>query len=152
MFKFIAYLKSFLNAYKVFWIKAINFNSKTSRSDWWRVQFINLIIFFLTISIFLRTFGFNIYGIVCIIPQVAIDVRRLRDFGKDWKWIFINLIPVFGWIVWFIWLGFGESGNGKSKFIQIFQVNLKNLNPFCNEPNFPYYSYCSLLNFYSDSF
>tara|TARA_B100001173_G_scaffold236593_1_gene206208 strand:+ start:320 stop:484 length:165 start_codon:yes stop_codon:yes gene_type:complete len=54
---------------------------------------------------------------VCIIPQVAIDVRRLRDFGKDWKWIFINLIPVFGWIVWFIWLGFGESGNGKSKFI-----------------------------------
>ena len=117
MFKFIAYLKSFLNAYKVFWIKAINFNSNTSRSDWWRVQFINLIIFFLTIPILLRTFGFNVYGIVCIIPQVAIDVRRLRDFGKDWKWIFINLIPVFGWIVWFIWLGFGESGNGKSKFI-----------------------------------
>ena len=116
MFKFIAYLKSFLNAYKVFWIKAINFNSKTSRSDWWRVQFINLIIFFLTISIFLRTFGFNIYGIMCIVPQVAIDVRRLRDFGKDWKWIFINLIPVIGWIVWFIWLGFGKSGNGKSKF------------------------------------
>jgi len=37
--------------------------------------------------------------------------------GKDWKWIFINLIPFFGWILWFIWLGFGKTGNGKNKLI-----------------------------------
>ena len=51
------------------------------------------------------------------IPQIAIDIRRIKDFGKDWKWIFINLIPIFGWILWFFWLGFGASGNGKNKFI-----------------------------------
>ena len=72
---------------------------------------------FFTIPIFLKTFGFDIYGIVCIIHQIAIDVRRLRDFGKNWEWIFINLIPVIGWIVWFIWLGFGKSDSGRSKFI-----------------------------------
>ena len=109
--------KNFLNAYLEFWLKATNFNSKTTRSDWWRVQFVNFIISFLTIPIFLRTFGFNFYGIVCIVPQIAIDVRRLRDYGMHWKWIFINLIPFIGWILWFIWLGFGKSGNGKSKFI-----------------------------------
>jgi len=109
--------KNFLNAYQEFWLKATNFNSKTTRTDWWRVQLVNIIISIFTIPIFLRTFGFNIYGLVCIVPQIAIDVRRLRDFGKNWEWIFINLIPVFGWIVWFIWLGFGKSGNGKSKFI-----------------------------------
>ena len=109
--------KNFLNAYQEFWFKATNFNSKTTRSDWWRVQLVNIIISIFTIPIFLRTFGFNIYGLVCIVPQIAIDVRRLRDFGKNCEWIFINLIPVFGWIVWFIWLGFGKSGNGKSKFI-----------------------------------
>ena len=109
--------KNFLNAYREFWIKATNFNSKTTRSDWWSVQLINIIISLLTIPIFLRTFGFNIYGIVCIVPQIAIDVRRLRDFGKNWKWIFINLIPVVGWIVWFIWLGFGKTDSGRSKFI-----------------------------------
>ena len=109
--------KNFLNAYKEFWLNAIEFNSKTTRSDWWRVQFINIFISFLTIPIFLRTFGFNIYGVVCIIPQIAIDVRRLRDFGKSWEWIFINLIPVLGWIIWFIWIGFGKSGDGKTKFI-----------------------------------
>ena len=116
------WVKSFMfvrlfNAYKVFWLKATDFNGKTTRSDWWVVQLANFIISILTIPIFLRTFGFNVYGIICIIPQISMDIRRLRDFGKNWKWIFINLIPIFGWIIWFIWLGFGKSGNGRSKFI-----------------------------------
>ena len=109
--------KKIFKAYQEFWLKATDFNSTTTRSDWWWVQFANLIIFIFTIPISLRTFGFNVYGVICIIPQIAIDIRRLRDFGKDWKWIFINLIPILGWVVWFIWLGFGKSGIGKSKFI-----------------------------------
>ena len=109
--------KKIFKAYQEFWLKATDFNSTTTRSDWWWVQFANLIIFIFTIPISLRTFGFNVYGVICIIPQIAIDIRRLRDFGKDWKWIFINLIPIVGWLIWFIWLGFGKSGIGKSKFI-----------------------------------
>ena len=108
--------KKLINAYQEFWIKATDFNSKTTRSDWWLVQLANFFISIFTIPIFVKTFGFNVYGIICILPQIAIDLRRLRDFGKNWKWIFINLIPFFGWIVWFIWLGFGKSGNGTSKF------------------------------------
>ena len=105
-------------AYKEFWIKSTDFNSKTTRSDWWWVQLANLIISFLTIPIFLRTFSFNFYFIICILPQIAIDIRRLNDFGKNWKWIFfIYLIPFFGWILWLIWLGFGKSGDGKSKYV-----------------------------------
>ena len=110
-------LNNFFSAYKEFWIKATDFKGFTSRSDWWLVQLANLIISFLTIPIFLKTFGFNAYGLVCISPQIAIDIRRIRDFGKDWKWIFINLIPIFGWILWFIWLGFGKTGNGKYKLM-----------------------------------
>ena len=92
---------NFFTAYQEFWLKATDFTSTTTRSDWWWVQLANLIITIFTLPIFLRTFGF----------------RRIKDFGKDWKWIFINLIPILGWIVWFIWLGFGKSGIGKSKFI-----------------------------------
>ena len=110
-------LKDFLNAYQEFWTKATDFNGFTSRSDWWFVKLANLIISFLTIPIFLHTVGVNVYAIVCIIPQIAIDISRIKDFGKDWRWIFINLIPVFGWILWFIWLGFGKTGRGKSKLI-----------------------------------
>ena len=113
-------LKEFLNAYKEFWVKATDFKGFTSRSDWWFVQLANLIISFLTITIFLKTFGFNAYGIVCIIPQIAIDIRRIKDFGKDWKWIFINLVPIYGSIMWFIWLGFGKTGNSKNKLINLY--------------------------------
>ena len=110
-------LNEFFSAYKEFWIKATDFKGFTTRRDWWYVQLANLIISFLTFSISLRTFGLNVYGIVCIIPQIAIDIRRIIDFGKDWKWIFINLVPIFGWILWFIWLGFGKTCNGKNKLI-----------------------------------
>lgn len=109
--------KNFFNAYKDFWVQATDFSGKTTRSDWWLVQLANIFISIFTIPIFLRIFGFNVYGLICILPQITMDIRRLRDFGKNWKWIFINLIPIFGWIIWFIWLGFGKSGNGKSKFI-----------------------------------
>ena len=110
-------LNAFFSAYKEFWFKATYFKGVTSLSDWWFVNLANLIITFFTLPIFLKTFGFNVYGIVCIIPQIAIDIRRIRDFGKDWKWIFINFVPIFGWILWFIWLGFGKTDNGKNKFI-----------------------------------
>ena len=111
-------LNNFLKAYKEFWIKATDFTGFTSRSDWWLVQLANLIISLLTITIFLKALGFNAYGIVCIIPQIALDIRRIRDFGKDWKWIFINLIPILGWFIWLIWLGFGMTGNGYKKILK----------------------------------
>ena len=110
-------LKDLINAYQDFWIKATYFKGVSSRSAWWYVNLANLIITFFTLPLFLKTFGFNVYGIVCIIHQIAIDIRRIRDFGKDWKWIFINLIPILGWILWFIWLGFGKTGNGDNKLI-----------------------------------
>ena len=109
--------KKTLNAYKEFWARATDFKNKTSRSDWWLVQFFNLVISMLTLRMFVRVFGFNVYGLICIIPQLAIDIRRIRDYGKDWKWIFINLVPIFGWILWFYWLGFGKPGKGKDRFI-----------------------------------
>ena len=88
-------LKDFLNAYKEFWVKATEFKGFTSRSDWWFVQLANLIISLLTIPIFYRIYGFNAYGVVCIVPQIAIDIRRIKDFGKDWKSNFIKTVPVF---------------------------------------------------------
>ena len=73
-------LNNFLNAYKEFWIKATNFKGFTSRSDWCLVQLANLLISFLTIPILLKPLGFNAYGIICIIPQKAIEIRRIKDF------------------------------------------------------------------------
>ena len=108
-----------VDAYKNFWIQAGNFKGLTTRSDWWWVQLINFIISVITIPFFYTTFGFNIYGLICLVPQIAIDIRRIRDFGKDWKWIFINLVPIIGWVIWWLWMVFGKSGRGKDNFIFI---------------------------------
>ena len=43
----------------------------------------------------------NLYLIAQIVPHLPLTVRRLRDSGKDWPWIFIGLIPVIGGI-WMI--------------------------------------------------
>ena len=66
---------------------------------------------------FFLTFDFNIYGLLSLVPQITIDIMRIKDFGKDWKWIFINLVPIIGWVIWWLWMGFGNSGRGKENFI-----------------------------------
>ena len=81
------------------------------------MQLANLIITLITLPFFIAITGLNIYGIICILPQIAIDLRRLNNFGKDWKWIFINEVPISCKPLWFIWLGFGKEGRGKTNFI-----------------------------------
>ncbi len=110
-------INSFFYAYYNFWALALDFKGETSRKNWWYVQLANLIITVITLPFFISTSGFNLYGILCILPQIAIDLRRLNDFGKDWKWIFINLVPFLGWFLWWIWLGFGRKGKGRSSFL-----------------------------------
>ena len=41
---------------------------------------------------------------VTLIPYLSINIRRLRDSGRKWAWIFINFIPVFGNIIYLVFL------------------------------------------------
>ncbi len=111
------FLKELFSSYLIFWQQFNDFRGETSRKEWWYVQLANLIVTFITFPFFVSITGFNIYGIISILPHIAIDIRRLNNFGKDWKWIFINLVPFIGSILWFIWLGFGKEGRGKTNFI-----------------------------------
>ena len=113
----IIFFSELYSAYLSFWTNFANFKGETTRKDWWYVQVANFIITLITLPFFIAITGFNIYGIICILPQIAIDLRRLNNFGKDWKWVFINLVPFIGWLLWFIWLGFGKEGKGKTNFI-----------------------------------
>ena len=125
-------LNNIFNAYQEFCIKSTDFRRTTSRSNWLWVQLAIFIISFLNIPIFFRKFDFNIYGIIWTLPPKAIDIPRLRDFGKHWKWIFIKCIPILGWIVWFFWLGFGALAEES----QNLWINLENLGPSDNELSF----------------
>jgi uncharacterized membrane protein YhaH (DUF805 family) len=42
-----------------------------------------------------------LYFFTQIFPSLSLTVRRLRDAGKPWSWIFISLVPFIGGI-WLI--------------------------------------------------
>lgn len=46
---------------------------------------------------------FFAYGVATILPGIAITVRRLRDAGSNWLYIFIPLIPFVGFLSLFFY-------------------------------------------------
>jgi hypothetical protein len=96
-----------LNAYKNFWKGYLNFSGRSTRPEFWWVWLLNMVIFFpvyyslftglefdnLIINIAL----FSMYIILLLVefvPLLALIVRRLRDVGIHWAYIFIVFVPL----------------------------------------------------------
>lgn len=96
--------KKNLNYYVDYWKQGIDFSGKTDRHTYW----MTVLMCFIITSLFTAVANsaglvqlVSLYGTVATIPSLAITVRRMNDVGKAWPWIFIVLIPIFGWI-WYI--------------------------------------------------
>ena len=105
-----------IEAYKKFWKGYVDFEGRSTRSDYWFVYLVNVLITFAyfllqavfgglaaaTDSSFLAVISlillliFFAYGISAVLPCIAVAVRRLRDAGYHWAYIFIPLIPFVG--------------------------------------------------------
>ena len=105
-----------IEAYKKFWKGYVDFEGRSTRSDYWFVYLVNVLITFAyfllqavfgglaaaTDSSFLAVISlillliFFAYGVAAILPGLAITVRRLRDAGCNWLYIFIPLVPFVG--------------------------------------------------------
>ncbi|CCB96068.1 hypothetical protein SALIVA_1764 [Streptococcus salivarius JIM8777] len=103
-----------IEAYKKFWKGYVDFTGRSTPSDYWFAFSAHVLIFFasyLLLAVFqgmavdetslLRNeviflFIFFVYGVAAILPGIAITVRRLRDAGYNWPYIFIPLIPFVG--------------------------------------------------------
>jgi len=92
-----------INAYKSFWTRAFDYKGISSRSDYWLAVLANAIVGGI-IGAFTGGVESPIYIIFFLASMVAglsMNVRRVRDMGKTWQWIFITLIPLVG-PIWFI--------------------------------------------------
>ena len=103
-----------IEAYKKFWKGYDDFRGRSTSSDYWFAYSAHVLIFFasyLLLAVFQRMavdetslltneviflFIFFVYGVAAILPGIAITVRRLRDAGYNWQYIFIPLIPFVG--------------------------------------------------------
>lgn len=98
---------SILNHYINMWKNAFDFSGKTDRPGYWWAVLLNFIVSSLVSCIGTAISApvlANIYGLLVLIPELSLCVRRLRDAGKGWGWMFINLIPLVGWIVFIVML------------------------------------------------
>lgn len=104
-----------IEAYKKFWKGYVDFEGRSTRSDYWFAYSAHVLILFawylllavfesmvddisrdlFTISVILLLIFFA-YGVATVLPGIPITVRRLRDAGYRWAYIFIPLIPFVG--------------------------------------------------------
>lgn len=103
-----------IEAYKKFWKGYVDFTGRSTSSDYWFAYSAHVLIFFasyLLLAVFQRMavdetslltneviflFIFFAYGVAAVLPGIAITIRRLRDAGYNWLYIFIPLIPFVG--------------------------------------------------------
>ena len=103
-----------IEAYKKFWKGYDDFTGRSTPSDYWFAYSAHVLIFFasyLLLAVFQRMavdelslltneviflLIFFAYGVAAVLPGIALTVRRLRDAGYNWPYIFIPLIPFVG--------------------------------------------------------
>ena len=104
-----------INAYKSFFKGYVDFEGRSTRSEYWWVWLTNILLLIPLYSAyfnaifsegeegaFLALGGlaivYMIFGLALILPMLALTVRRLRDAGFHWALIFVHFIPVVGGI------------------------------------------------------
>ena len=113
-----------LDAYINAWKKAFNFKGRSTRKDYWFFQLITgvLVLIMLAISLYIPVLLYEIdnellyklseIGMIFYLlfifgtawVNIALTVRRIRDVGMRWYWIFFALIPYVGQFYIFIFL------------------------------------------------
>ena len=109
---------TFSQSIKSVFSKYADFSGRATRSEYWYFYLFNFLVFMVYYIALFAMLGCGsrdssavgylsvmiiIYALVMTIPSLAVTVRRLHDTGHSGWWIFLNLIPVIGSIVLFIW-------------------------------------------------
>ena len=88
-----------IDAYVAGWQRSFDYEGRSNRGDYWWFVLANLIVALIIGAISDKLY--SIYAVASILPGLPLVIRRLRDIGKPWPWIFIGLIPIIGGI-WLI--------------------------------------------------
>ncbi|MEO3433885.1 DUF805 domain-containing protein [Inquilinus sp. CAU 1745] len=84
----------------------VKFGGRSSRSEYWYwvlfillVQLVLGVIESAVLPITSRGILVGIFGLIVLLPNIAVSVRRLHDIDKSGWWLLIGLIPILGVIV-----------------------------------------------------
>ncbi|MGM0214458.1 DUF805 domain-containing protein [Enterococcus sp. AZ109] len=99
-----------VDAYKKFWGNFGNFRGVTGRKDYWLASIANsLVLLAMAILLILVRYGSILsliivvitvlFSLIVLFGSLTMQVRRLRDAGFHWAWMFIGLLPYIGSVV-----------------------------------------------------
>lgn len=92
-------------AYISGWKRSFDYSGRSPRPDFWWFVLANFIVALILAVLggFVELFAklLSVYAIAQIFPHLSLTIRRLRDAGKPWPWIFISFVPLIGGI-WLI--------------------------------------------------
>jgi len=92
-------MKDFINAYMAMFKNYANFNDRTTVGGYWKAFLINFLVSAILGFIPVLSFFSPIYSLVCLVPSLAIFVRRMNDCGRSWTNIFWCFLPIAGVII-----------------------------------------------------
>lgn len=112
-----------LKAYKEYWLGYLDFKGKTSVRGYWLAVLANFILsFFINFFVASAAKGYtrgtaltSAFTMICILPGLAITVRRLRDAGLPWTNLFWAFLPLAGGIILIVLLCKPSAGGGSSE-------------------------------------
>lgn len=87
------------------WKRSFDYGGRSTRPEYWWFYLANFLIG-LVLGILSNASDFfgwilSVYFPASIVPTLPLTIRRLRDAGKAWPWIFIGLVPIIG-AIWLI--------------------------------------------------
>ncbi|MCP9887107.1 DUF805 domain-containing protein [Cyanobium sp. ATX 6A2] len=88
-----------IEAFTSAWSRSFDYEGRSNRGDYWWFVLANLIVLMILLRI--SDVLYTTYSVATIVPGIPLAVRRLRDIGKPWPWIFLGLIPIIG-TIWLI--------------------------------------------------
>lgn len=97
-----------MKEYVAMWTRYFDFGGVSTRREYWMAVLMNIIVTAILSAIAAAapalTVLTSIYALAVLIPSLALTIRRLRDAGKGWGWIFITMVPLVGWIIYLVLL------------------------------------------------
>ena len=93
-----------------------NFEGRARREEIWMFWLFNVIISFVAFIPYIGYAIASIFSLWALIPGIAVAVRRLHDTGRSGWWYFIALVPVIGWIWFFVLVYFIDSQPGYNQY------------------------------------
>lgn len=106
-----------MNAYIDMVRRTFDVKGRVDRHNYWLGILVNLVILWVLVWFYKQAgapaFLPAVYAAVMAVPYVTATLRRLNDTGKSRLWALMFLVPVFGWIVLFVFTI--QEGSEKSR-------------------------------------